>query len=165
MKGCRFRYNALWFVRGVKGREGGSSLFLLLRVSHLRSLCWLTPILSAHVNGGGCKWLGWGGGILDSHRFFLCSASSELLATRVNAEKWFTAPLCPSSPFPGWDSSLWNDEGRSETCTARPALVPVRKIVTLSSNRQNVIRNITLFCLWNNEWWSTVDRQIHKQFK
>lgn len=55
---CRFICNALRFGREWRGGRGFVSFFFW-RVFHLRSLCWLTPILSAHVNGGGCKWLGW----------------------------------------------------------------------------------------------------------
>lgn len=45
--------------RGWVGR--GSLSFFFSGFSHLRSLCWLTPIFSAHVNGGRCKWFGGGG--------------------------------------------------------------------------------------------------------
>lgn len=90
----------------------------------------------------------WVGVNLDSHRFLLCSATSELLSTCVNAEKkkeWFTAPLCTPRPFPGWDSSHWGNEGRFESRSARPLLVLVRKIHN-SECSHNIIRSLTL-CL------------------
>lgn len=101
MKGCRFRCNALWFVRGsVCGGGGGLLSFFFWGFLIWGRVCWLTPILSARVYGG--EWLG--GDDLDSHRFLLCGASSELFATRVNAENRgdLLLPSVLSASSQGW---------------------------------------------------------------
>lgn len=160
MKGCHFRCNALWFVREVEclGEGGWSSLFLLLRISHLRSLCWLTPILSAHVNGGGCVVEGCN---LDSHRFLPCSASSGLLATQ-NAEKRSDLLLHSVLPAPSQDRIPLPGVTRADLRAALPALVSVRKSVSRSSEWSQ--KCFWAACEWMNEWQSTAERQKGKQW-
>lgn len=88
------RCNALWFVRGVEGwgRGGLFSFFFWRFLIWGRFAGWPQSSLLGQ----------WVGVNLDSHRFLLCSAASELLGTRVNAEKkkWFTAPPLYSQPRP-----------------------------------------------------------------
>ena len=120
MKGCRFRCNALWFVKEGEGRgaeEGAGALyFLLLRVSHPRSLRWLTPILSG-VWGVGA-WEGGWRGVQPGPWQALTTAyrvSSELLSTLVNAEERsdLLLPSVPPAPSQdrilpqGWWGQIW----------------------------------------------------------
>lgn len=115
MKGRHFRSNALWFVRGVK-RAGVFSL------SSFEGFSSEVALLVDPNPLGSCEWgwvRVWRGVNLSSHRFLLCCASFEPLATRVNAERRSDLLLRSSLqllPRIGFSSLGWRGQNADLHC-------------------------------------------------
>lgn len=97
----RFRCSALQFVRGVEG--GWLSFFFWVFLIWGRLAGWPQSSLLMWMGVG--VWLGEGGGgsqpVLSQVLHMQCKFRAAHHSCECREGKWSTAPLCPSSLFPG----------------------------------------------------------------